>query len=72
MECMRKMRQGVQFKYVFLSEMEVMGYYMPLGACGRMPADVMKGSTTPLLRRRQIGAQWEAAVNTGLEVLLHV
>lgn len=53
-----------------MSEMEVMGYYMPLGACGRMPADVVK--SIPSLRRRQIGALWEVAVNTDPEVFLNV
>lgn len=53
-----------------------MGYYMPPGDFGRMPADVMKSHIlphpTPPHRRRQIGALWEAAVNGGLDVFLHV
>lgn len=38
----------MQFKCVFLSEMEVMGYYIPLEArSGKMPADVVKGHGLP-------------------------
>lgn len=48
-----------------------MGYYMPPETYGRMPADVVK-SPIPSLRGRQIGALWEAAVNTDLEVFLNV